>query len=98
MWLKGGDGNTKYFHKQTKVQQSYNAIKVMKDNYGNKITGQEELKEHTFTHFQELYTDTGETEPEAQADLLPGIPFLINDAENRELAKPIMEYELINAI
>ena len=26
MWLKGGDRNTKYFHKKTKLQQSFNAI------------------------------------------------------------------------
>ena len=37
-WLKGGDNNTEYFHKQTKIQQSYNSIKKLKDNNGNKIT------------------------------------------------------------
>ena len=37
-WLKGGDSNTEYFHKQTKVQQSYNVVKELKDNHGNKIT------------------------------------------------------------
>ena len=42
--------------------------------------------------------DTREADPEAQADLLLGIPLLIKYAENRELAKPIMEYELRNAI
>ena len=98
MWLKGGYRNTEYFHKQTNIHQSFNAIKDLKDKYGNKITGQEELKEHAFTHFQELYSDIGETNPEAQANLLHGIPFLVNDIENRELAKPIMEYEIRNAI
>ena len=58
MWLKGGDNNTEYFHKQTKVQEAYNAIKDLKDKYGSMITGQEELKEQVFTHFQELYVDT----------------------------------------
>ena len=65
MCLKGGDRNTKYFHKQTKIQQSFNAIKDLKDKYGNKITRQEELKEHAFTHFQELYSNTRETDLEA---------------------------------
>ena len=37
-WLKGGDNNTEYFHKQTKIQQSYNSIKKLKDNNGNRIT------------------------------------------------------------
>ena len=98
MWLKGGDSNTKYFHKQAKIQESFNAIKDLKDKFGNKITRQEELKEDAFNHFQELYFDTGEIHPEAQEDFLPGIPLLINDIENRELAKPIMEYEIRNAI
>ena len=37
LWLKGGDSNTEYFHKQTKARQSYNFIKYLKDNNGNKI-------------------------------------------------------------
>ena len=83
MWLKGGDNNIEYFHNQTKVQQSYNAIKELKDNHGNKIIGQEDLKEHAFSHYQELYIDTGETDLEAQVDLLQGIPSLTKDVENR---------------
>ena len=98
MSLKGGDRNTEYFHKQTKVQQSYNAIKELKYNYGSKITWQEELKKHAFTNFQELYADIGETDLEAQAVLLLGTPSLIKDVENRVLAKPILEYEIRNAI
>ena len=80
MWLKGGDRKTEYFHKQTKVQQSYNVIKELKDNHGNKITLKEYLKEHAFIHYQELYADTGETDPKAQVDLLHSIPSLIKYA------------------
>ena len=64
--MKGGDSNTEYFHKQTKVQQSYKSIKELKDIQVNKIMGQEEIKDHAFIHFQELYADTNETDPEAQ--------------------------------
>ena len=98
MWLKGGDNNTEYFHKQTKVQQSYNSIKELKNNLGNRIMGQEELKDHVFSHFQELYVDMGETDPEAQLDLLHRIPSIISDAQNRDLANPIVEHEIISAI
>ena len=52
MWLKGGDNNIEYFHKQTKIQQSYNVIKELKDNHGNKITGKEDLKDHVFSRYQ----------------------------------------------
>ena len=97
-WLKWGNNNTKYFPKQAKIQQSYNAIKELKDDNGNTITGQEDLKEHAHSHFQELYTNIGETNPKAELDLLHGMPSIIKDEENRELAKPIMEYEIRNTI
>ena len=51
-WLKRGDNNTEYFHKQTKVHQSYNVNKELKDNHGNRITGQEDLKDQPYNHFQ----------------------------------------------
>ena len=35
---------------------------------------------------------------EEKVDLLSGIPSLINDLENKELSKPIMEFEIKNAI
>ena len=62
------------------------------------ITEHEDLKDHSHIHFQEVYTDIGETDLEAQLDLLHGIPSIIKDAENRELAKPIMGYEIRNTI
>ena len=70
----------------------------MKDSRGNRIMGQEELKDHAFRHFQELYANTGETYSESQQDLLHGIPSIISDVENRELAKPILEHEIRSAI
>ena len=35
---------------------------------------------------------------EAQVDILSRIPSLINEIEKREISKPIMEYEIRNAI
>ena len=80
MWLKGGDSNTEYFHKQTKVQQSYNVIKELKYNHWNKIIGREDLKDRAYSHYQELYANTTETDQKAQMDLIHGIPSLIKDA------------------
>ena len=94
LWLNGGDSNTEYFLKQTKARQSYNFIKELKDKNGNKITGQEEIKDHAFNNFLELYTDSEEIKMEAQAYLLSGIPTLINNLENRELSKPFLEFEI----
>ena len=74
-----------YFHKKTKAQQSYNFIKDLKEKNGNKIAGREEIKEYAFTHFRDLYTDSEEIDPEAQADILLGIPTLIEYVESREI-------------
>ena len=41
LWLKGGDYNTEYFHKQAKARLSFNIIKELKDDDGQKIEGQE---------------------------------------------------------
>ena len=40
----------------------------------------------------------GETDSEAQLDLLHVIPSIISNAENRELENPIMEHEIRSEI
>ena len=37
LWLKGGDSNTEYFHKQIKTRIIYSMIKELKDENGNRI-------------------------------------------------------------
>ena len=44
LWLKGGDINTEYFHKQAKARLSFNITKEMKYNHKSKIKGQENIK------------------------------------------------------
>ena len=51
LWLKGGDRNTKYFHKQTKIRMRFNYIKELKDNNNNKIIGQDAIKKLALQHF-----------------------------------------------
>ena len=37
LWLKGGDSNKDYFHKQTKERICFNMIKELKDKYGKRM-------------------------------------------------------------
>jgi hypothetical protein len=35
MWLNLGDGNNSFFHKSVKARNSFNLIKILKDEEGN---------------------------------------------------------------
>ena len=91
LWLKGGDSNIGYFHKQSKARLSYNTIKELYDSNGDKVEGKEAIKKHIVQHFRNLYTDKDETDPISQDELLSVIPSKITDDENEELVRPISE-------
>ena len=44
LWLNGGDKNTSYFHKITKIKTSYNFINELKDNNNQAISRQDNIK------------------------------------------------------
>ena len=98
LWVKAGDKNTNYFHKQTKIRLSFNFINELKNNSNQIISRQYNIKKLALQHFNHLYSDSGETDPFSQADLLSGIHSSISDEENRELKNPIFENEIIEAI
>ena len=70
----------------------------MKNNNNQTIFGQDNIKKLALHHFNQLYSDSGETDPFSQADLLSGIHSSISEEENKELRKPISENEIIEAI
>ena len=98
LWLKGGDRNTTYFHKQTKARLCFNMIKELKDSDGKRIVEKEEIKDHVFQNFRDLYRDRDKVDPLAQAELLSGIPSLITEQDDKDMSKPIMETEIKVAI
>ena len=98
IWLKGGDKNIEYFHKQTKTIMSFNYIKELKDNNNKKINGQDDIKKLALQHFNQLFSDSGETDPISQVDLLSSILPNIYDKENEDLENPISEHEIIESI
>ena len=98
LWLKGGDKNTSYFYKQTKIKTSYNFINELKDSNNQTISGQDNIKNLDQQHFKQLYSNSGETDPFSQVDLLSGIHPSVSEEENKEMEKPIYENEIIEAI
>ena len=98
LWLKGGDSNTGFFHKQSKANLSLNTIKELYGSNGNKIEENEAIKRHIVSHLRNLYTYKDETDPISQVELLSIIPSNFSVDENKELMNPISEYEISDAI
>ena len=98
LWLKGGDSNTSYFHKQSKAKLSFNTIKELYDINGNKVEGNEAIKKHIVQHLRNIYTDRDDMDPICQDELLSVISSKISDDENEELVKPILEQEISDAM
>jgi len=72
IWLKAGDRNTTYFHKQANMRRSQNHIKQLQGTNGI-IRGQEQLKEAARAHFKNLFTEEEEEEPSLAEMLLKDI-------------------------
>ncbi|XP_062158093.1 uncharacterized protein LOC133865680 [Alnus glutinosa] len=53
-WLNLGDGNNAFFHKSVKIRNSYNLIKMLKDDNGNSILDMQEIKELAITFYKNL--------------------------------------------
>ena len=83
-WLKAGDRNTTYFHKQAKIRQSFNHIDQIQGQTGI-IKGQDQIKEEAKNHYKELYTEEGGEDITMTNDLLENIPRLVMEEDNRAM-------------
>jgi len=66
-WLNLWDGNTSYFHKTTKLRNSSNLIKVIKDDNGNKVVDMKGIKEVVIGFYMRLLGSSDHHFSEAKA-------------------------------
>jgi hypothetical protein len=52
IWLNLGNGNNAFFHKSIKVRNSFNLIKILKDEEGNKVEDMNQIKELAIGFYQ----------------------------------------------
>ena len=56
-WLKDGDKNSKFFHLSTIIRCKRNSIDAIKNDDGNWITNQKEIREHVEDKLSQLFTE-----------------------------------------
>jgi hypothetical protein len=95
LWLKAGDKNTAFFHKQAQARKSFNSIAEIKD--GNSTHKDfESIKRAAFNHFQNLYREEGVTDPNSK--FLEAVPPRISPLMNQQLEAKISIQEIKDAL
>eukprot|EP00253_Pinus_taeda_P025196 PITA_25196 len=84
LWLKEGDKNTTYFHKQATTRRIRNNVNAITDSEGNQHNNQESIKRAASLHFKSLLTENQEEVDysELLQHLSKGITQEVNDSLN----------------
>eukprot|EP00253_Pinus_taeda_P028879 PITA_28879 len=98
LWLKSGDRNTKYFHRQCRARVSRNHIAEITSITGQGYNGFAQIKEAAVTHFHNLLSAERNGNEEDAEEFLSTIPNLVNEEDNDSLLSPVTEEEITNVV
>lgn len=95
-WLKEGDRNTKYFHKQARWCARKNCIKKLKKDDGSWCTDQKEMREMATSYFSSMFLKDELVDPTTGVvDLFESV---ISDEVNAAVIKPYSSEEIGDAL
>jgi type III secretory pathway component EscR len=94
-WLREGDRNTKYFHRQATRRKKKNCINKLKRTDGSITSDALEMEELTHTFFQGLYTRDDDIDPSIITDTLQQ---LVDDDMNNILCADFTVKEINDAL
>ena len=97
-WMKAGDRNTSFFHKQYKDRLSQNHISKISSLAGETFKGITQIKQAAEVHFQSMYREDGSIDSNLTSEFLSKIHCLVREEENVVLMKPFSEEEIIDVI
>ena len=97
MWLKSGDKNTSYFHKQAEYRKSYKAVNEI-NFHGSLIKEPEEIKKAAYLTFKDLFSAPEDAPLNPSDHPFDLIPPLIHEADNLLLSAPISLKDLKMAL
>jgi len=93
LWLKEGDRNTSYFHKQVEARKHFKAvIEIQVQN--TTVSEPEDIRKATFETFKSLYTENKSAGIVPQMYPLSVVPKLINNDINRNLLEEVSQQEI----
>jgi hypothetical protein len=98
LWLKAGDQNTSFFHRQEKARNWANQISEIKTPEGEILKDFDQIKQQASMHFHNLYTTNGRAEDEIADAFLRHIPGKVSEEDNLHLNRQIAEAEILKAI
>eukprot|EP00253_Pinus_taeda_P008302 PITA_08302 len=95
LWLKSGDRNSSFFHKQAQARKGRNSIIEIKEE-NNVLKDFASIKEAASDHFEKLYKE--DIGAEQNDSLLDVVPNLITPKMNQILERKIMHKETKEAL
>ena len=98
LWLKAGDRNTSYFHRQCRIRLSKNHISEITTSDGTLLKGQDQIKLAAKSHYQFLFKDNNEGNEGVSTEFLSHIPPLVNTEDNSVLSEHFTEEEICDII
>lgn len=94
-WLREGDKNTEFFHRQATWRRKKNKIVRLKREDGTWAENNEQIHKEINEFFKGLYEKDGEVNPQPLLDLFPR---KVEDYMNEALTKPFTETEVSDAL
>ncbi|KAF1898180.1 hypothetical protein Lal_00032945 [Lupinus albus] len=91
----GGDRNTSFFNKVTKIRQASKALSTLRDG-DNILSTQEEIAQHVLAYFTDLYVSPNDACPNHLIQLV--IPSLVSNEDNTMLTKHPTIEEIKNVV
>ena len=97
LWLKSGDKNTNYFHKQAEARKGFKTVNEI-NFQGTLIKDHAEIKKAAFLTFKDLFSAPADSPLNPLDHPFDLIPPLIKEADNHLLTAPISLKELKRAL
>jgi hypothetical protein len=94
IWLKSGDGNTKFFHSFANFRRNKNFVWEIKDDLGNLHSGQETLKSVATNYFKSFFKAEEQSQITDQVRVVNLFNKFITEEDAKTLFRPVESTEL----